>query len=816
MTEEGLLLNRLPPLCLLVMLSATAPTVVAGPPADGEFDKRVKPFLARHCVGCHGVEKAKGDFRIDNLAPDFASPRTAGRWEEIMGRINGGDMPPKGQPRPPADEVALVSEWVTGQLAEAEAAGQAARKVAFRRLTREEYANTIRDLLGVTVDVTDPTGLPEDPDWHGFQRIGAVLTLSPAHVEKYLALAEAALNEALPAGPPPQREVVRWNAFDLRGGSWKKYEKEYQARGIADRVRADIVPNNGALDDHTLQVKTPGDYLVRVKLSGLRPAGGRPPRLRLYDSGISRLLFEQDVEAPEDRPVTLEFRTHLPAGDHNVRIMNAVPGPNPEDRRSRSSEVPNAFTGLRTRVPWQMKFTDDDGKAIVPFLLLDSIEWDGPVLESWPTPAQRRIFFSGESAVKDQAYARQVIGRFAERAWRRPVRPAELDRLDGLAEASRRSGETFEESVKTALLAVLTSKTFLYLEEGSVTASDMWLTDWELASRLSYFLWSSMPDQRLFDLARAGALRRPEVRRAEVRRMLADPKAAAFAESFPRQWLQLRKVGMFAPDKTLYPDYDEYLEKSMVAETTGFFREVLTRDAGLREFLDSDWTMLNERLAAHYGIAGVTGEAMRRVRLAPEHHRGGVLTHSSVLSLTSDGTRHRPVHRGVWVLESIIGKPPPPPPANVPALGTPAAATRKTTVREKLERHRTDAICAGCHRRIDPLGLAFDNYDAIGRWRDVEAVRDGTGADPRLDPSGELPDGRKFADAAALKRLLLDDTDRFAVTFAEKLATYALRRRMTFGDRAELNRLAEQAKPGGYKLAALIETFAATDLFRKR
>ena len=298
--------------------------------------------------------------------------------------------------------------------------------------------------------------------------------------------------------------------------------------------------------------------------------------------------------------------------------------------------------------------------------------------------------------------------------------------------------------------------------------------------------------------------------------MLADPKAAAFAESFPRQWLQLRKVGMFAPDRTLYPEYDEYLEKSMIAETTGYFREVLARNGSLREFLDSDWTMLNERLAVHYGIAGVTGEELRRVSLTPEHHRGGLLTHASVLSLTSDGTRHRPVHRGVWMLESIVNKPPPPPPANVPALGTPSAKERKTTVREKLEQHRADANCAGCHQRIDPLGLAFDNYDAIGRWRAVETVRNGTGADPRIDASGELIDGRKFADAAGLKRLLLDATDRFATAFAEKLATYALRRGMTFGDRAELKRLVEQSKPDGYKLASFIEALVLSDLFRKR
>ncbi len=360
------------------------------------------------------------------------------------------------------------------------------------------------------------------------------------------------------------------------------------------------------------------------------------------------------------------------------------------------------------------------------------------------------------------------------------------------------------------------SKNFLYLEEGKIGEATGQLNDYELASRLSYFLWSSMPDQRLLDLAAAGKLHDPVTVRGEAHRMLADPKAAEFAETFPFQWLQLRRVGMFTPDKTLYPEYDEYLEKSMVAETLAYFREVLTRNGSLREFLDSDWTMLNERLAQHYGIEGVHGEALQRVALKPADHRGGLLTQGSILGLSSDGTRHRPVHRGVWVLESIVGKAPPPPPANVPALNTPAPDAKKTTLREKLEQHRADANCNACHKKIDPLGLAFDNYDAIGRWRDVETVKDGVGDNPKLDPSGELYDGRKFADAAGLKRILIDDTDRFAMAFTEKLATYALRRGMTFSDRADLKRIADGAKADDYKLATLIESLVASEVFRKR
>jgi hypothetical protein len=254
----------------------------------------------------------------------------------------------------------------------------------------------------------------------------------------------------------------------------------------------------------------------------------------------------------------------------------------------------------------------------------------------------------------------------------------------------------------------------------------------------------------------------------------------------------------------------------MVNETTAFFREVMEHDLSLREFLDSDWTMLNERLAEHYGISGVAGEAMRRVALMPEDHRGGLLTQAAILSLTSDGTRHRPVHRGKWILESIIGKPPPPPPANVPPIRTSAANQPKTTLRAKLEAHREDPGCASCHRKIDPLGLAFDNYDAIGHWRTEEAVRDGTGANPAIDAGGELADGRTFADAAGLKRLLAADIDRFAAAFCEKLATYALRRGMTFSDRKLLSGLAAQSRSQDYKLAALVEGLVLSDLFQKR
>lgn len=798
---------------ILLMTVLFASTTCVAEPAG--YELQVQPFFKTHCLRCHDAQKQEGDLRLDNLGVDYTSPKIMGHWEEIMNRINSGEMPPKREPRPKPADIAQLAEWIAGQLHEAESLRQSsgAERIAFRKLSREEYANTIRDLLGVTFDVTAPTGLPEDPDWKGFERIGSVLTLSPAHVEKYLAAAETVLDEALSLRAEPKRELIRWTPFTLR---FKNLQSEFEARGNAAQVRMELMPNNHVSDTWPVEIKSSGDYVLRVQLSGLRPAGGRPPRLKVYLSSIDKTLLERDVDTPEDKPTTLETRVHLAAGKYPVRLANSVPGPDPGARRSRHGPGGTAFTNMRNRAPWQLKLTDDDFNPIEPTLIIDSVEWEGPIIDSWPTAAHRRIFFGGEQATKDTAYAREILARFAERAWRRPVTQAEVERLLKPVETALKLGDSFEESVKRGLITVLCAKSFLYLQEGRAADHSGRLTDWELASRLSYFLWSSLPDQRLLDLAGAAKLHEPAILLGEVRRMLTEPKSAAFAESFPRQWLQLRKVGMFAPDKALYPEYDENLEQSMIAETVGFFGEVLRNNGSLRQFLDSDWTMLNERLAAHYGVEGVRGDQLRRVALNPEHHRGGLLTHASVLSLTSDGTRHRPVHRGAWMLESIIGKPPPPPPANVPPLGMSAPDQQKTTVRQKLELHRSDPNCTACHNKIDPLGIAFDNYDAIGRWRTLETIKDGTGADPTLDPSGQLPDGRAFKDSQELRQLLMADIDKFAAVFAEKLATFALRRGVTFSDRESLKPVVEQAKQQDYRLVSLIEGLVTSPLFLKR
>lgn len=803
----------------LLAALANAALVGGAAAATGDFTQAVQPFLEQHCNRCHDEKVHKGEFRVDNLSSDFIKGGSAAKWAEVMDRISSGEMPPKKEPKPVAAEAAKVVEWLAARLKEGEAARLAKReRVSFHKLTREEYAHTVRDLLGVTFDYADPTGLSEDDTWNGFGRIGSVLSVSPSHVEKYLAAADTVLAEAFPEAVVEKGKKAadskklgrRLRGIDLRGVS---NQAELEAQGLADKVRVEMWPGHDLTRASPGNIPVAGLYRMRVQLSGLKPKNGRAPHLAVYAVNLDRMLHEQDVIAPEDKPIIVEFTTHLPAGNVNVRFSNETPGPSNLPRSGRAGN--RAFFSTKDgRLPWQMKLTDEAGEPLYPFLIVDWLEWSGPIAEEGPTFAQR------EYLPAELGGAREKLTKLAERAFRRPVSTEEVDRLVKLVESEVKSGEKLESAMKAACQAVLCAKDFLYLVEGREVSGTAGkggrLTEWDLASRLSYFLWSTMPDEALFAAARSGKLHEPGELRAQVQRMLRDPKAARFAEAFPRDWLQLRSVGMFPPDKKLYPDYDAYLEKCMVGETTAFFREVLRQNLSLREFLDSNWTMLNARLADHYKLPEVTGDQFRRVSLRPEDHRGGLLTHAAILSLTSDGTRHRPVHRGKWVMESILGKSPPPPPANVPAIEPTPATQPKATLRNKLDAHKKNESCAACHAKIDPLGLAFDNYDAIGRWRTEEVVGDGIGANPKVDASGELIDGRKFVDAAEFRKLLVEDLDKFNAAFIEKLATFALRRVMTVDDRDPLASLAKQSKAADYRLVAVVEALVQSELFQKR
>ncbi|MEZ6088519.1 MAG: DUF1592 domain-containing protein [Pirellulaceae bacterium] len=787
----------------------------SSPRAEGPAP-HVDTFLQTHCIKCHGKESNEGDFRIDTLSSHVGFEDTP-QWVEIMERINSGEMPPKDEPQQPtAERIAEIVEWIAARMKEGESARMAQReRVSYRRLTRDEYVHTIRDLLGVEYDASDPGGLFEDPQWHGFERIGSILTLSPSHIEKYIKAAEVVLDEAYPAEPIAYLEVGK-RAMEVREDH--PHYQRLEAEGLLDKVRAplttagEIYRYSNPWRGPEAKFPGPGLYEISYTVCGLKPTDGIAPRMKVVEADLDRVLFERDIIAAEDKPITVTFRSHFsnpPGRPPKIYVTNE----NKVSRHPRTnaeSRIPFITTKHR-RAPWQMKITNQDGSPRYPILIIDSLSMRGPMVTD-EEQRRRDAYFAREESMDA---VREGLAAMAQRAFRRPLYEHELESYVRIVQSELEAGEKFRDAVKTGMVAILCSKSFLFIAEGNEDAERNELNDWELATRLSYLLWSTMPDDELFSLAEQGKLQDRGVLKSQFQRMLDDPRSERFVQSFSSQWLNLRKVGMFPPDRNLYPNYDDHLEQSMVGESRAFFGEVLRQGLSLREFIDSDWTMLNPRLARFYGISGVVEDRFERVALQSEHHRGGLLTHASVLSLTSDGTRHRPVHRGAWLSEVFLGKEPPPPPANVDPIEPTPTDAPKATLRMKLEAHKQNPKCASCHRKIDPLGLAFDHYDAIGQWRTREKV-EGTGNDPPVDASGELPDGRVFADAKEFQQLLMADLDAFNRTFIEKLAIFGLRRTMTVDDREKLKAIARVSQEKDYRLADILEAFVLSELFRSR
>ncbi|MGZ0166461.1 MAG: DUF1592 domain-containing protein [Planctomycetales bacterium] len=781
-------------------------------------------FLAKHCLRCHGPEKVKRDLRIDQLSRDFKLGADSHLWGEIVERINAGEMPPKDEPQPTEDEIATVISQLDSRLREGRAARMAARPaVAHYRLSRKEYQNTVYDLLGVRYDPTKPGELNADPLWHGYERIGSQLSLSPSHVERYYRAAEIVLNRAFPESPIETRSI-RKTAADIRYNGGKQQQQYLDRFGINRPLRALIFPGRlqQAFRPHWFGRTGPehsGLYRAKMQLSGIRPPGGQTAHLRIGKSTgeeTNEGLIELDILGSEDEPEIVEFEVFLemPASlEFNVVATDIIDRQKGGHYRNALSQPFYVFThSSETSLlnPTAPKMFDEEGNGIYSTVLLDWIEWEGPI-ESEVERATREGVFPPDEAASEVS---DHLQRFAERAWRRPVASDELLHYLTAYKAEIAAGENPASAYQVALLGVLTSRNFTYIVEGDPKPRQR-LTDWELASRLSYLLWSSMPDAALLDAARSGSLTGDGLA-AQVDRMLADSKIDRFIDDFPRQWLQLHRLGMFPPDGKLYPDYDVWLEASMHKEVVQYFREVFVNNLSIDAFISSDWTMANPRLCEFYGLPSPTTSGFQRVSLRPDDHRGGLLTTGAILGLTSDGTRHRPVHRGVWVSEAIFGKTPPPPPANVDPIEPNPPDSPKATIRQKIEAHAKNANCAACHRNIDPLGLAFDQFDAIGQWRTHERVEKGTGNDPPVDPSGKLPDGRTFADAEQFKQLLLDDRDQFIRAFIEHLCTYGLRRVLTVDDREDVQAIVEEAKQKNYQLKDIIRAVALSELTTKR
>ena len=692
---------------------------------DPSFEK----FLTTHCVSCHGPKKEKGDLRIDTLSRDFKAGMDSHLWAEVNERINAGEMPPEEQPRPNEKEISEFIAQLDQKLSEGKAARMAARPpVAHYRLSRKEYQNTVYDLLGVRYDPAKPGELNEDTLWHGYERIGSQLSLSPSHVDRYYQAAEIVLDRAFPQTEGEARKIKK-TASDLRYGGGEKQKEALKRFGIKRPLRQLLFPGrvDQALAHHWFGKTGPehsGLYKLRLQASGIRPPGGQPAHLsvgmRTSEENVDGLI-EMDITAPEDEPQVYEFEIFL---EMPTQLHFAVVATDVIDRRgggafrgalaSRNAYIFTHSSETALLNPNAPQMFDGEGNGIFSTVILDWIEWEGPIVTPQEKSLRKGIFPENNATFEQIS---DHLQSFAQRAWRRKVDPKELSGYLKSFQTDVEAGDKIEDAFRTALLRVLTSRNFIYLVEGEPQTRER-LNEHELASRLSYFLWSSMPDDSLFALANQGKLNGDELSK-QVDRMLSDARIERFVEDFSRQWLQLHRVGMFPPDKKLYPTYDDWLETSMRNEPVEFFRELLSNNLPIESLLDSDWTMANARLCDFYGLPEPTKQGFQRVSLKPEHNRGGLLTMGGVLGLTSDGTRHRPVHRGVWLSETIFNKTPPPPPANVDPIEPVPPQGEKITIRQRIEAHTKDPNCAACHKTIDPLGLAFDQYDAIGQWRMV-------------------------------------------------------------------------------------------------
>jgi hypothetical protein len=757
-------------------------------------------FFAQHCMECHDAETRKGDLNLEPLLKgegDLTKLRASVLWQ-----LETGDMPPKSKPRPPADEQRASADWLRDLLLEEKKDG----RTVLRRLNRVEYQNSLRDLLGVPVRVVDM--LPPDAAAGGFDNVGEALHSSSFLLEKYLEAAESALNQAIANGPQP---AVKNEHVTLKEAYQVKQNSETVFRPGKDG-RITMFSSSGWQAATLFWITQPGRYRFRMSVSGEQSAG-KPVVFSASTGGGSNgppQVLAGYFDAPPDAPKVIEFEAMLePPSTLTLRPYGLANGNDLDKHKG----------------PWPG-----------PGLAVDWVEYEGPLNDSWPPPGHVRLFagLKQEKAGSQNhglrvevqpndatADAARILGTFARRAFRRPMKDDELSPLLAMVQRRIAQGSTFEQAVRAGLAGVLTSPEFLFLRE-----SPGKLDDFALASRLAYFLWSSLPDDELLALAEKGTLHEPDNLRAQTDRLLNSPKAAAFTENFTGQWLRLRDISATEPSLGLYPEFDDMLKESMLREVRLFFDELLRRDLPLTHFLASDFSMLNGRLARHYGIPGVEGWAFQRVALPPGSHRGGVLTMAAILKVTANGTNTSPVLRGAWILERLYGKRPKPPPPNA---GTIEPDTRgATNIREQLAKHRRDESCAGCHVKMDPPGFALENFDVIGGWRDFyrstgngkEVVIAGKRMNylhaAPVDSADVLPDGRKFAGIDEYKKLLLDDAHEFARALAIQLITYATGATVTATDLREIAAILERTKAKQWGLRTLVHEIVQSRVFLQK
>lgn len=833
---------------------------------------KVAPIFEKHCHSCHGkdVEKPKGDLRLDKLDPDFLHGKDEAKWREVLDRLNFGDMPPEDEPAMAAEDREILVAWLVQERRRAALARNPAAH--FRRLTRREYELSMQELLGVAIPFAGR--LPEDgrsPE--GFRNNGELLRMSPLQYEMYLSIAEEGLAEAIVNGDPP--EVHRYRIArksdkpaeldvtalpkpeDRPGESFKYFKQEGKDKAFRiwnlnppSKEKGKESPADGSLLPSVIgrhseaAVKVPqhsfsiafhrafrkGEMLIRVRAARVEDKKEQPPEGEAKEG-------DQAAKAKEAKPdraaripmlsvalgctnmhgaeLTLvgaplrvedtEYRTY----EFRVR-MESMPLPNIDPPSDRNASVLSAWNSARII----------KGESDPPRLAIEWIEVETPYIEIWPPVSHTAILFPNDKNLPEPDYAREVVRRFATRAYRRPLAPPELDRLLQYWTAAREGADSIEASLRETLSVVLASPQFLSLTPGKTgPGAGKRLDDHELASRLAYFLWSSPPDATLMELADKSQLHEPAVLARETRRMLADPKAWRFFEQFAEQWLELDRLQRVTVSRSKYPEFNDDLAASMRLETMHFLAELARSDESIFQILDSDFTCVNETLAAHYGIAGVIGPQFRRVPLEASQHRGGVLTHAAILTGLSDGNDGHPIKRGMWVLKNLLDDLPPPPPPNVPELKASEVKAKGLSITQALAMHRSSNACNGCHKKIDPWGIAFEEYDAVGNWQ-----RDGLGAEIRrrrtgqkVESAAELPGGTKIAGLKDLQtELIRSRGDDFRRTVLRKVLSYSLGRALTLQDLETADALAPVLKERGDRMGALIELVVASEAFQSK
>jgi hypothetical protein len=775
-----------------------------------EAPRELAPFIEKHCADCHDADDAKGGLDFGKLSADLRRPEALAKWVRIFDRVDQGEMPPKKKTRPAAGEKTAFTKALAASLVTADRSNKG---TVLRRLNRIEFEQTLNDLLGINEDLAPL--LPEDGRAQGFDKVGEALDLSSVHLQRTMDAARQALNAAMNKGDAPEKIDKTIGFADGRnashvGKSWHK---------LADG--AVVTFNDAGYPAFMPEFEATTAGLYRVTLQGRAYQTDKPVMVTIFSGpfGAGTPTRFQSVQefTPEGNVVSLELQ---------LKVRDKV----------------RLFPDLRT-FDYNLNQKNGPAKYPGPGLAMQPMRVEGPLLPAWPGVGHKLLFGDLPNAPTAEAAKRmkyekrrtqqmyevtsaqpdvdgpKLIRAFVAKVVREQVRPTQAEPYVRLFEAELKEGSSFEEALLTAYTAVLCSPANLYFHEQPGR-----LDGWAVAARLSYMLWGTAPDDELRRLAANGALLQPATLRAQTDRLVADPRAQRFVRDFTDQWLSLRNIDATTPDKQLYPEYDDALKAAMLAETRGFFSEVLTKNLSVTDFLDSDWTILNNRLARHYGIPGVEGVAFRKVALKPEDHRGGLLTHASVLKVSANGNNTSPVVRGAWVLDRILGTPPSPPPPGTP--GVEPDIRGATTLRQMLEKHRSTESCNSCHAKIDPPGFALESYDVAGGWQtnyrslgrqfksppNLKRVQWRVG--PPVDASGVTEDGLAFADLREFKqKVLLADPEAFTLALTRKLAAYGSGRAMGFSDREELRRIAHQTFTQGNGLRDLLHNLVQSEIF---